>query len=489
MTSEEDAPLLQPLSDHDDESASLTSTDPDIAFGGPEARKRLENRLLRKLDRRMSILVLIYILNYIDRNNAAAARLRGFEKDLNLEGSQFASILSVLYVGYLIMQIPSNMFLAYIGKPSMYLPLCMVIWGAISVSTGACPRSVFVGAVATRFFLGFVEAAFFPGALFLISRWYKRTELSQRIALLSCGSLISNAFGSLIASAILDAMEGAWGYAAWRWLFFVEGGLTILVAVIAIFILPDFPHTSSGWLTISEQALAIRRIQEDTGFYDKDTSVSQQISGLAIAVSDGKVWWLALTLTSLVCSLSYNAYFPTLMATMGYSTKITLLLCAPPWAFATLVALFLSRHSDRRGERFKHITASFLLGILGFVMAMSTMNVAVRYVSLFLQAQSYAGFICFLAWASGSISQPPAKRAVGLALINTVSSLGNVFGSYVFPLSWGPTYSKSFAVCIVASVLGLCMCWVFRQHLVLLNEREIERELRAGAAKGYRYTL
>lgn len=128
-----------------------------------------------------------------------------------------------------------------------------------------------------------------------------------------------------------------------RWLFFVEGGLTILVAVIAIFILPDFPHTSSGWLTISEQALAIRRIQEDTGFYDKDTSVSQQISGLAIAVSDGKVWWLALTLTSLVCSLSYNAYFPTLMATMGYSTKITLLLCAPPWAFATLVALFLSR--------------------------------------------------------------------------------------------------------------------------------------------------
>ncbi|KAF9055118.1 MFS general substrate transporter [Hymenopellis radicata] len=486
MTTEEDAPLLLPR-DHDDEGASLTSTDSDIAFGGSEARKRLEIRLLRKLDRRMSILVLIYILNYIDRNNAAAARLRGFEKDLDLEGSQFASILSVLYVGYLIMQIPSNMFLAYIGKPSMYLPLCMAIWGAISVSTGF--TTSFLGAVTTRFFLGFVEAAFFPGALFLISRWYKRTELSQRTALLSCGSLISNAFGSLIASAILDAMEGVWGYAAWRWLFFVEGGLTILVAICAIFILPDFPHTSSGWLTISEQALAIRRIQEDTGSYDKDTSMSQQISGLLLAVSDGKVWWLALTLTGLVCSLSYNAYFPTLMATMGYSTKITLLLCAPPWAFATLVAIFLSRHSDRHEERFKHITASFALGILGFVMAMMTMNVGVRYVSLFLQAQSYAGFICFLAWASGSISQPPAKRAVGLALINTVSSLGNVFGSYIFPLSWGPTYSKSFAVCILASVMGLCMCWVFRKHLALLNERETEREARAGVAKGYRYTL
>ena len=75
-----------------------------------------------------------------------------------------------------------------------------------------------------------------------------------------------------------------------RWLFFVEGGLTIFVAICAIFILPDFPHTSSGWLTASEQALAIRRIQEDAGVYEKDTSMSQQISGLHLAVADGKVW-------------------------------------------------------------------------------------------------------------------------------------------------------------------------------------------------------
>jgi hypothetical protein len=47
----------------------------------------------------MSILIVIYILNYIDRNNAAAARLRGFERDLGLDGQEFPTILSILYVG------------------------------------------------------------------------------------------------------------------------------------------------------------------------------------------------------------------------------------------------------------------------------------------------------------------------------------------------------------------------------------------------------
>jgi MFS family permease len=78
--------------------------------------------------------------------------------------------------------------------------------------SGVCHN--FTGALLTRFFLGFIEAAFFPGALFLLSKWYKRSELGQRTALLSCGSLISNAFGSLIASGILDGMEGVLGHPA-----------------------------------------------------------------------------------------------------------------------------------------------------------------------------------------------------------------------------------------------------------------------------------
>lgn len=85
-----------------------------------------------------------------------------------------------------------------------------------SRATSNPPLHSFVGALMTRFFLGFVEAAFFPGALFLLSKWYKRNELGLRTALLYCGSLISNGFGALIASGILDGMDGVAGKAAWR---------------------------------------------------------------------------------------------------------------------------------------------------------------------------------------------------------------------------------------------------------------------------------
>lgn len=204
--------------------------------------------------------------------------------------------------------------------------------------------SSFVGALLTRFFLGFVEAAFFPGALFLLSKWYTRKELGLRTAMLSCGSLISNAFGSLIASGILSGMEGKLGHSAWRWLFFIEGALTVLFAVISLFVLPDFPATSHNWLSPLEVRLAELRMAEDAGVGDEDeTEPKGHARGFVMAMTDWKVWWLALALTSMVVSLSFNAFFPTLSATMGFNSTVTLLLCAPPWAFATIVAFGVTR--------------------------------------------------------------------------------------------------------------------------------------------------
>jgi hypothetical protein len=130
-----------------------------------------------------------------------------------------------------------------------------------------------------------------------------------------------------------------------RWLFYIEGALTILVAVIAVFILPDFPQNSHWFLTSEEMRLAELRTQEDVGIDDSDGAQlkSSHVPGLLEALSDWRVYWLALALTSLVVSLSFNAFFPTLTATLGYSPTVTLLLCAPPWIFATMAALAVSR--------------------------------------------------------------------------------------------------------------------------------------------------
>lgn len=250
----------------------------------------------------------------------------------------------------------------------------------------------YYGALFARFLLGFVEAAFFPGALFLIAKWYKRSELSQRTAFFTCGSLISNAFGSLIASGILDMMDGVLGYTAWRWLFFVEGALTVAVAILALFILPDFPETEYiSWLTPAEHALAKRRMVEDaadasylkpSADYESPKRGSGAMAGFVIALTDWKVWYIALTLFLMVISLSFHIYFPTLTATMGYDPIITLLLCAPPWLIAAAWALWLCGHSDKTEERCMHVVLPLVGGIGGFLLAMSTMNITIRYISL-----------------------------------------------------------------------------------------------------------
>jgi sugar phosphate permease len=130
-----------------------------------------------------------------------------------------------------------------------------------------------------------------------------------------------------------------------RWLFYIEGFITVFVAICAIFILPDFPATSSSWLTAEEQALAKLRMEEDVTGGDEEQmkDFSSGKSGLQLALSDWKVWWLAVALTSLKILLSFAAFFPTISATLGYTSTQSLLLCAPPWVFATFAAFFISR--------------------------------------------------------------------------------------------------------------------------------------------------
>ncbi|EIW75723.1 sugar transporter [Coniophora puteana RWD-64-598 SS2] len=463
-----------------DASLSAGAEDPDAEFGGKEARKKLERRLLLKLDARMFILVIIYILNYIDRNNASAARLRGLQTDLHLNDTQFASLLSILYVGYIIMQVPSNMFVNKTGRPALVLPIFMMIWGMISILTGISKD--FVGALLTRFFLGFVEAAFFPGSLFLISKWYKRNEVGLRVAILYCGNITSNAFGSLIAAGILDNMEGTLGKAAWRWLFYIEGSLTIFFAICALFILPDFPHNTRG-LSDAERRLAIKRMQEDAA-----TSAPEpkgETYGLKLAFSDWKMWWFAFAMLAQTMALSFNMFFPTLSATMGYNSTISLLLCAPPFVFTAIFAL-----SDKFESRFNFMAASEIVGIIGFIIAMSTMNLGARYFSLFLMAQAYAGLILFYSWMSNSFYWPSSRRAVSIAFINAFSQLGNIAGSYIWPSTWGPTYRYSYGICIACSGLSIVMCYFFKLHLKSLNERFDREEAEKGqTTRGFRYLL
>ena len=166
--------------DHEGSSRRRREAPPLVRALSADERARLERALVRKIDLRLlPMIILMYIMNYLDRNNIASARLAGLEADLNLVGTQYQTCVSILFVGYLLMQgtvfiggvdgslefissyviVPSNLFLNKIGKPALYLPTVMIVWGIISGLTAAC--QTFGGLLAVRFFLGFVEAAYF----------------------------------------------------------------------------------------------------------------------------------------------------------------------------------------------------------------------------------------------------------------------------------------------------------------------------------------
>jgi MFS family permease len=439
----------------------------------PARRQAVEKSMKRKLDLRCSLFVLIYIMNYLDRNNIAAARLRGLEDDLNLNPTQYATCLSILYVGYILMQVPSNMFINRIERPSWYIASAMLLWGLVSTLSGNVNN--FSQMVVVRFFLGFVEAAFLPGALLLLSKWYTRKELTTRNAILFCGNLISNAFSALVGAGVLSNMQGVLGHAAWRWLFWIEGAVTMFIAITAFFILPDLPHNSKGF-TEEELQVAQLRMVEDVGEADTDSKDQGAFDGLVMALKDVKIYLMMLTFTAYVVGLSFNAFFPSLTTTLGFGYVPTLLMSSPPWLFSCIISLLWAMHADRTQEKFWHIVLPICMGIVGFIISMSTLNVAARYVALFLQAGSYAGFIVFYSWISSSFPRPPAKRAVALALINAFSQLGNIAGSYV----WGLTengYRKSYG--IVLSMFGVTIAGTFAFRLILVR---LNKKLEAGEA-------
>jgi len=204
-----------------------------------------------------------------------------------------------------------------------------------------------------------------------------------------CGIFIGEAFGALIASGILDLMDGVFGYTAWRWLFFVEGILTILVAILALFVLPDFPEAESiSWLTLEEHELARRRMMEDadsgSNLRAAESASTTTWKGFIAAVSDWKVWGMALALYFAVLSVSFFMYFPTIASTIGFEAGTTLLLCVPPWVFAAAITLWVCRHSDRTGERCVHVVGPLAIGIIGFLLSMFTMNAIIRYLSMYV---------------------------------------------------------------------------------------------------------
>ncbi|KAH8115362.1 major facilitator superfamily domain-containing protein [Phellopilus nigrolimitatus] len=415
-------------------------------------RAATERSLLRKLDTRLvPTVILIYIMNIIDRSSVTAARLKGLEQDLHLSDIQYDTVVAILYVSYCTAQVPSNMVSS--NTPSLYIGACVVVWGLTSAMTGITHN--FAGILACRVFIGFPEAAFYPGAIYLLSRWYTRKELAFRTSLLYAGLMTSNAFGSLMAAGILSRMEGARGVRGWRCCFI-------------LFQHPPFDinqPSNTRWLTPTERHLAQVRLAEDAGEADEDRAEDSIWLGLKLAIKDTKVYIFTVMTIAQLLGMSFASFFPTLTSTLGFNTTVSLLLAA-----------------HKTGERFFHVVAPWWGIIVGYIIAISTFSVGGRYASLFLMASGEAGFSLTMVWVSNTVSRPPAKRAAAIAMVNGIGNLGNLIGSYVWKAKWGPQYHESMVIGIAALSLSTSLAFVMRCILKRENRQLDENEL--GALSG-----
>ncbi|OAQ68066.1 MFS transporter [Pochonia chlamydosporia 170] len=449
-----------------------------------------EKKLVRKLDLTLLPVVwLLYMFNYLDRNNIAQARLNNFEKDLGLVGEQFNVAVSILNVGYMLAQLPSNMVLTRV-RPSIYLPCCVAIWSCVSAATAGVKS--YSGLLAVRFMLGIIEAPFFPGAFYLLSCWYTRRELALRTAVLYSGLVIATAVSGLISAGVFAGLDGSRNLAGWQWLFIIEGAGSFGAALIAFFLLPDYTDSTTGsttWLfSEKERRVAARRIILDrVSVPEGKRSVW---SGLGTAVRDYRTWIFVLLLCSNHTAYGFNNFLPTIM--QGFhlgSTTTTLALTAPPYLVGAIVSFAVAYSSDRNKERGWHISVPMLTAMVGFIISVATLNVPARYFAAFLYCSGcFAANSMVYSWAASVLNDTPEKRACATAIVNLLAQLGNIWSPYFFPSTDGPRYVMAMLLMMGFSVLSVVSALSMKIILRRANKRLIEEGERTGRSVNL-YTL
>ncbi|WAO94740.1 Hypothetical protein NCS54_01233800 [Fusarium falciforme] len=389
----------------------------------------MNKKLVRKIDLIiLPIIGILYILNYIDRQNLAAAKLQGITEDLNMTTEQFATSISILFVGYLPFQIPSNLIISRIARPGLYICCAVVIWGSISACTAAVKS--YGQLLAVRAILGVSEAVFFPGAIYYLSAWYTKTELGKRIASLYIAQQVGNAFGGLFAAGIFQ-LDGAHGIRGWQWLFIIEGSATVGIGFICAFFMPEFPY-NSRILSQLERDLAVWRVESDAGAAE-GTEKESTLKGFTSALKDPKLLLLILCNMLSQAQGSIANYFPTLVASLNFNRTVSLLLTAPPYVLAGGVYWVLMWYSDRKNTAYPIILGCIAIAIGMYIIPMSTLNIPARYFSMMILPFASVGpQLVLFKTINLHLARPVTKRAAASALVNAIGGTSNIWASYLY---------------------------------------------------------
>jgi len=416
-----------------------------------------EAKLVRRIDLHViPFLCIMYLLAFLDRVNIANAKVFGLSQDLKLTGNRYNVALVIFFVPYILFEVPSNVILKKL-KPRIWLSICMFGFGLVTMLQGFVQN--YSGLLATRFFLGVFETGMFPGAFYLIGMWYRRHEAQKRYSFFFSSTTLAGAFGGLLASAI-GKMDYVGGYRGWRWIFILEGLLTVVVSLFFFFLLPNFPEESK-WLTEDERAFVKARLQIDQGKSARDRKMT--LGDIGRVFKDPKILIGGFMYFGLIVpAYSYSYFSPQIIQGYGYSPIQTQLHSVPPWAAAFGFSMLIAWFSDRMQHRFLFTIIPICVCIAGFAILLTVHdNHNLQYAALFLVAMgAYTAMPVIVCWFNMNLGGHH-RRSVGSGFQVGFGNIGGIIAVFSFLSKDAPKYVPGYSISIAFVCLSALSCCAY----------------------------
>src|ERR1700694_350840 len=215
---------------------------------GPSAGGEVDAVYAKIAKRIVPFLALLFLMAWLDRYNLGFAKLQ-MVKDLGFSEAVYGFGAGIVYLGYMLFEIPSNLLLERIGARKTFARIT-ILWGITSMAMMLVKTAT--SFYILRFLLGSFEAGLLPGVILYLTYWFP----ARRRALMVAGFLtsipLSAILGSPISGWIMDSWGGRAGLANWQWLFVLEGIPSIVVGVLTLLIVVDKP-AQARWLTDREK--------------------------------------------------------------------------------------------------------------------------------------------------------------------------------------------------------------------------------------------
>ena len=402
------------------------------------------------------LLTLAYVVNYLDRTNISVAALT-MNRDLGLSASQFGLGAGILFIGYTVFEVPSNLALYRIGA-RRWIARIMISWGLVSAATA------WVDSAATyniaRFALGVAEAGFFPGVTYYLAAWFPTEYRTRMLAWFLVAIPLSTVIGSPVSGLLLE-FDGILGFKGWQWLFIVEGLPALILGLAVLRVLADRPETAA-WLSPRERETLTAMLAAERRERPK--------TSLIAALSDSRVLILgAVQFGFTLGSYGIGIFLPQLIKGFGLSNLASAALSAVPYVFASAGMLWWSWHVDRTGKKIGNLAIACAIGMLGLAASVVSGNLLIALTALTVALVGITSARAIF-WPIPTRFLSGVGAAGGLAFINSIGTAGGFAGPYL--MGWLRDFTGSFeagllamsGVLLAATLLALSLKLVIKME-------------------------